>query len=84
MNGQAFGCIPVLGLESRYFRALHRPEAIYFGVFWHLGQGAGQGGWSAREDEPEGGYRIRIRQLGVGRIAAPGIGAVPGRASRDG
>ena len=47
--------------------------------------GAGRGGSSARGDEPEGGgYRIPVRLFGVGRIAAPRIGAVPGRASREG
>ena len=34
--------------------------------------------------EPDGmGYRLGIRPFGIGRMAAPVIGAVPGRASRD-
>ncbi|MGH8659643.1 MAG: hypothetical protein ACREV4_14510, partial [Gammaproteobacteria bacterium] len=42
----------VVGLEPGYFRALHRPEALWFGGCWRLGWAQAKGDGSARGDEP--------------------------------
>ena len=70
----------VVDLEPGYFRALHRPEALWFGGFWRLGWAQAKGDGRLGEMTRGG---IRIRRFGIGRSAAPALGAVPGRTCQD-
>jgi hypothetical protein len=61
------------------FWALPRFEGPGSGAFWPLGRVPAKGGCRLREWNRVGGV-----PLGIDRMTARAIGAVPGRTSRDG